>query len=1403
MPRQWRTIRVFISSTFRDMHAERDHLVRYVFPRLRDDLLSRRVRLVDIDLRWGVTEEQNSVDLCLDEIDRCQYFIGILGHRYGTVPSHSDLREDIRDSDKYKYLLKHEGGSITALEIEYGALRTRAEQGRSFIYLRSPQWLDSVPCEVLADFCESAPARVERLTSLKQRLEESSIGAVREYSCSFQGFRLARDISDVSTEDCQALRHAAVSGLIDPLVFRTLPIRLRKAIARPERVCLGGLRTGPHGNQSFCEMVYSDLLAAIMQEVPAPEGEREDEFSVERQAMEDFALERAGSYIVGANLSLLEQIEEFARSKGGSYLCLTGEPGSGKSALLSYVGARARLIRPGQITLLHFVGATQRSANQWWILRRVCQEISTGFEISIDIPQDHEGLRRTLPRLLELVAPRQLLIIFDGVDQIDSISGSISLGWLPDSLPDGVHIILSAATSAPLLNMLRRLSSPRELLVVIPMGNSEVSEIIDTFLRRYRKTLEPRQRELLLGSGMSKNPLYLFISLEEIRTLGDRSELHQRLQNPPTDTIVLFDAILERLEAEYGLQLVSAYAGYICASRFGVTQLEMRSLIAREDPEEQWPALQRILRPYLIERDTLIDFFHLQLRRAAQVRYLDSNTKRERNQRLAEMHSAEYEKLGAETSERTFTELTYQCYQVAIASGYTTELERYLQDKTFQLLKFRKTRRVEAVFTDFDYGIALAVKNGTAREVFRYSVARSNFNAFLTKRLLYRLANIADEDPLLAISTVGLVSDPGLRRLAFLLLPLNASEKGASVAETQEAIGHAVGTLSQIPLFQVTVTIDLIRQLAPRWPEVTSILQLVPICEERAAYERAWINASGVLGDIGQSLAKTRSSAPSTTRFDAEQYHKGTKFAKMFASGAMRRALGPDFEEIVAEQFGSDHLSAIHLLIAAEFIRMNRRDDALLFMNRAIYVGQAKPRVALRTLCGLAEAVGRFGEVALEEEHLERVETLTRVDLKYGSPSARTEAGEIRAEAEAIFAQCSKASNRTLGLRLRKARQDAGVELTSISEAYCCALRNQTADTVRILERLLTSDSSASLQDVTAAHALATELRAERLAKRTTQVLLGHGTDPQQLFESSGAERLLQILGDGQGIHAACVASALRSASGTKALLNFVRIICTSGARWSLLDAALGQLVRLQEFSIKDLRVLGDELLTTEGNLAVPMGLGIYFFPGFTLLAISAAAPLLGAGAQSAIALPSLIIGCIQVMAAMIIGALVDLAIWTRIDVWHRPELSGKLSAEGGTYLAIIAALALQSWQQLPAFFIPEVLAGITLPFFALVLIGVRGNLFAPLRRRLVATVVFAAVLAFVSGLLVSMFFLTRYERFSLAGLFFAGTLWLAMAINLGIKGLIVRARFEKRWSPEEREEAREEDHEAITTRNI
>ena len=43
MSEAWRTVCIFISSTFVDMHGERDHLVRVVFPELRERCAGRRL----------------------------------------------------------------------------------------------------------------------------------------------------------------------------------------------------------------------------------------------------------------------------------------------------------------------------------------------------------------------------------------------------------------------------------------------------------------------------------------------------------------------------------------------------------------------------------------------------------------------------------------------------------------------------------------------------------------------------------------------------------------------------------------------------------------------------------------------------------------------------------------------------------------------------------------------------------------------------------------------------------------------------------------------------------------------------------------------------------------------------------------------------------------------------------------------------------------------------------------------------------------------------------------------------------------------------------------------------------------------------------------------------------------
>jgi hypothetical protein len=52
-----RTFRIFVSSTFSDLKAERNALQEKVFPRLRDLAMAHGGRFQVIDLRWGVSDE--------------------------------------------------------------------------------------------------------------------------------------------------------------------------------------------------------------------------------------------------------------------------------------------------------------------------------------------------------------------------------------------------------------------------------------------------------------------------------------------------------------------------------------------------------------------------------------------------------------------------------------------------------------------------------------------------------------------------------------------------------------------------------------------------------------------------------------------------------------------------------------------------------------------------------------------------------------------------------------------------------------------------------------------------------------------------------------------------------------------------------------------------------------------------------------------------------------------------------------------------------------------------------------------------------------------------------------------------------------------------------------------------
>lgn len=130
-------IRLFLSSTFKDMNEVRSHLAINVFPYTRKKFFKKGINFSWIDLRWGITNEDAQAGLvipqCLQAINESNIFIGIIGDYYGTTLCRTDIEAlDLSEEIKYQLInyldLSNQNDriddriSVTEIEIFYGIL---------------------------------------------------------------------------------------------------------------------------------------------------------------------------------------------------------------------------------------------------------------------------------------------------------------------------------------------------------------------------------------------------------------------------------------------------------------------------------------------------------------------------------------------------------------------------------------------------------------------------------------------------------------------------------------------------------------------------------------------------------------------------------------------------------------------------------------------------------------------------------------------------------------------------------------------------------------------------------------------------------------------------------------------------------------------------------------------------------------------------------------------------------------------------------------------------------------------------------------------------------------------------------------------------------------------------------
>lgn len=174
------------------MQAEREELVKRVFPQVRALCESRGVTWTEVDLRWGLTDEdvaeQRTLELCLTEVRNCRpFFLALLGRRYGWIPP--DIPAGLLEREPW--LADRRGRSVTELEILYGALEEPDAQRHAYYCIRSPEQ------DASGGGQEDADAR-RKLADLKERVRASGL-PVRV------GFRDARELGELVLADLMAL----------------------------------------------------------------------------------------------------------------------------------------------------------------------------------------------------------------------------------------------------------------------------------------------------------------------------------------------------------------------------------------------------------------------------------------------------------------------------------------------------------------------------------------------------------------------------------------------------------------------------------------------------------------------------------------------------------------------------------------------------------------------------------------------------------------------------------------------------------------------------------------------------------------------------------------------------------------------------------------------------------------------------------------------------------------------------------------------------------------------------------------------------------------------------------------------------------------------------------------------
>ncbi|KOO28055.1 tetratricopeptide repeat domain containing protein [Chrysochromulina tobinii] len=560
-------LRIFFSSTFRDMDGEREFFARRYAAELRTLARAQGVFVTFVDLGAGSTPHAESsqeevVHIGFKQLKQSRYFVHFIGSRYGWRPSIEELKKDtVQEFDCLRTYIP--GRSITEVEVVYGALgwgpQSACSPKNAFFYIRSNKFCNNIPLKAKDDYVDGDPCVQSRLADLKLRIRARAAESNKHHG-------------------------KAISGASLPFV------ECCRDYERPE---------------DFAKLLFDDLRAAILRDYP----EKKIFSALDEQFMRHIQVASQHCDVYVGHESVQQQIDEYIASAGTTGprtpLILAGIAGSGKSAALANWLFRTSIVG---FVFPHFCSATETSNSHDGILPRLASELKRSFGFEHDLPADKDELIELIPKWVTLACTSTpVVVILDGIDQLAETEAR-ALAWLPNALPRNFSLLLSTSND-PLVLKSCASRGWNNIITMPKLSVADQDKLTADLLAWHNTTLESHLLLMLTKTTKTTSPLFLRMAIELLVVNNVATE------NSTTDGFSLQSLLSSCLQRPSASEL----ANYLEASRFGMSEVEMIELLKMNQAD--WCFLFTAIRTLLCESVGLLIISGRVMRQAVRKRY--------------------------------------------------------------------------------------------------------------------------------------------------------------------------------------------------------------------------------------------------------------------------------------------------------------------------------------------------------------------------------------------------------------------------------------------------------------------------------------------------------------------------------------------------------------------------------------------------------------------------------------------------------------------------------------------------------------------------------------------------------------------------------------------------------------